>query len=154
MARPSKFTGPVRAKILEALGYGASRTTAAAYAGIDDATLGRWIKRGKEETEGPWHDFHLAVLEAEAAPKIFALRVIRTEMETRPELAWKFVERREPGFAPPQTHVPAAATGPVVINLAFPTSGPALALAEPETVIEVGTVEQDVEPGPDTAPPA
>ena len=147
MGRPSKFTAAARAKVLEALGYGASRVTAANYAGVDEATLRRWVARGKEQAAGPWHDFLIAVLEAEAQPKVRALRVISDDVAVSPTTAWKFVERREPGFAPPMIHQPAAVGAPVIIQLGFADST-IPALTPPETVIEVGTVEPDDEPDP------
>ena len=51
--------------------------------------------------------FHDAVLQAEAEPRTRALGIIWREMENRPDLAWKFIERQEPGFAPPQATPPA-----------------------------------------------
>lgn len=141
MGRPSKFTRPVADRILEALKVGASRRTAAAIAGIDEATLRRWLERGKKESEGPWRDFLDQVREAEAHPNARALGIIYREMETRPELAWRFIERREPGYAPPVAQV-AGTPAPVVIQLSFADGTP---LAMTETVIDVGnvTAEED-----------
>lgn len=133
MGRPSKFTEPVRQRILEALRIGCSRRTAAALAGIGEATLRRWLDRGAKETQGGWAEFAQQVAEAEAEPNARALGIVYREMETRPDLAWKFIERREPGYAPPAAQVPAV-QAPVVIQLSFADGTP---LALSETVVHV-----------------
>lgn len=142
MGRPSKFTEPVKERILEALRVGASRRTACALAGVDEASLRRWLDKGKKESEGSYHEFLAAVLEAEAHPNARALGIIYREMENRPDLAWKFIERREAGYAPPVAQ-PAAAAAPVVIQLSFADGTP---LALTGTVIDVA--DDHGEPGP------
>lgn len=62
MARPSKYTPERVASILEALTAGNTRRAAAAYGGIDENTLGRWIAR--------FGDFAEAVKSAEAAAEV------------------------------------------------------------------------------------
>ena len=144
MPTPSKFTAETRAKITEALSVGASRRTAAAIAGVDESQIRRWMKRGEDGEDGSrFREFYRAVLEAEAAPRMRALGVIYRELPDNPALAWKFIERREPGFAPPMPNTTPVQAGPVVIQLSLSDGRPML----PETVIEVGTIEQDHEPG-------
>ena len=145
MPRPTKFTAETRRKILEALTVGASRQTAAAIAGVDGSALSKWLKRGEEATEAEsrFAEFRREVLEAEATPRMRALGVIYREMPDNPTLAWKFIERREPGFAPPMPSAPAQPSGPVVIQLSL-SDGRPIALAD--TVIEVQSYESDHEP--------
>jgi len=134
MPNRSKFTQERRERILQALQVGAHRTTAAALAGIDEAQIRRWIARGKEASPGTqFREFYEQVLEAEAAPRMRALGIIYKELPDRPDLAWKFVERKEPGYAPA---VPGAASGPapVVINLSFADGRPVHPVIEGEFV--------------------
>ncbi len=147
MPARSKFTAEARKAILEAKRVGASDATAAAIGHIDPATLVRWKDRGKDAEEGTsyrqfWEDFQ----EAEAHPKMRALGVIYKEMPDNPTLAWKFIERREKGYAPPMPQGPPAPQGPVIIQLGLSDGRPALA----STTIEVADV-QDIEPGATSA---
>jgi hypothetical protein len=113
------------------LRLGASRQTAAHANGIGKATLSRWIA---ESAYAP--RFYEAVLEAESAGSIKALKVVSTERENHPRMAWRYLERREPGYAPPQPHVPAVPASPVVIQLSL-SDGTVPALPEPVIEDEV-----------------
>jgi transposase-like protein len=118
--RPSKFTAERRTRILEALQVGASRATAAAIGGVGERTLKRWIADGQTAREGSAkRKFVEEVEAAEAHPKARALGIIYNAMQDRPELAWKFIERREHGFAPPIANV-APPAAPTLIQLNFP----------------------------------
>lgn len=127
MPTPSKFTEATRKRILDAKRIGASNPTAAAWAGIDAETLRRWLVEGKKASEGTAkRTFHDTFRQVEVEPNLKALAVLTTEMADNPAMALKFLERKEPGFAPPQ---PAGATtqaAPVVINLTFADGGVAL----------------------------
>jgi hypothetical protein len=102
MPTPSAFNEERRDKILQTLRMGASRRTAATVAGVDHRTLGRWIDRGKDASEGTrFRVFHDQVQEAEATARVRALSIVYNEMPDNPMLAWRFLERKEPGFAPP-----------------------------------------------------
>lgn len=149
MPTPSKFTAETRQKIIEALSVGASRRTAAAIAGVNEAQIRRWLKKGEESEEGSrFREFYTQAIEAEAQPRLRALGVLYRELPDNPALAWKFIERREPGYAPPMVNQPAAVGAPVIIQLGFADSTvPALTVAH-ETAIEVGTAEPDDEPDP------
>lgn len=151
MPTPSKFTTEVRKKILEALQVGASHQTAAHIAGIGHPTLSRWLSEGRDKLDSPKGKFLAACQEAEAHPKTRALGIIYNAMPDKPELAWKFIERREHGFAPPMPALQSPPAGPVVIQLSLADGRP-VALAD--TVIEVDAVEQDETAGvlPDPAP--
>lgn len=137
MPAHSKFTKPVRDTLLAALRFGSSRSTACAMAGIDTETLRRWLRKGAEAAEGgtsAYRRFHDEVLAAEAHPKVRALGIVYSAMEDKPELAWKFVERREHGFAPPMPVGPGPAQGPVVIQLTLADGRP----LDATTTIEIG----------------
>jgi hypothetical protein len=119
----SKMTEARKKTILECLRVGSSRMTAAALAGIAESTLQENIRKGRTAPEGTAAAKFTADVEAaEAAPRHKALGIIMREMEGSPTLAWKFLERREPGFAPPVPNAaPAQPAGPVVIQLALAT---------------------------------
>lgn len=149
MPTPSKFTAEVQAKVLEAAQVGASQRTQAAYAGISHGTLQRWLEQGKTATEGSrFAEFAKAHAEAEAHPRMRALGVVYRDLPDNAALAWKFIERREPGYAPPLPNMTATQTGPVIIQLALADGRtPVLPGAE---VIEGEVVdEQDSLPGAD-----
>ena len=104
MPRPSKFTEPVKNQILAVLKVGGSRETACAVAGLSTETLRVWLKQGEAEDDrdiSPWADFRREVIAAEADERFRALAVVSRELDNNPMLAWKVVERREPGYAPP-----------------------------------------------------
>jgi len=131
MPTPSKFTAARRKVILEAKQVGASGRTAAQVAGISHETLRSWLERGRKADEGAYAEFAEAYEVAEAEPKLRALGVIWRAMPDKPDLAWKFIERREQGFAPPQPGPPPAPTQ-VLIQLGLNDGRPAV----PTTVIE------------------
>lgn len=154
MPTPSKFTEATRKRILDAKKIGASNATAAAHAGIDTETLRRWINDGKTASEGTAKRvFHDAFREAEVQPNLKALLVLTTEMADNPNLALKFLERKEPGFAPPQPAGVAQAAGPVVINLTFSDGAAALPRWIDTEVIDA-TESPALGPGGSQADPA
>jgi len=120
MGRPSKFTAERKARILQAKKVGASDKTAARVAGIDPATLRDWLKRGQDGPKDSsfkkfWEEFE----EAAAHPRERALGIIYNALPDRPDLAWKYVERREDGYQAPIAAPIAVAAGPVNIMLSF-----------------------------------
>ena len=52
MARPTKLTSEIQYTLIAALQEGASIAHACDYAGIDETTYHRWIKRGEEGADG------------------------------------------------------------------------------------------------------
>lgn len=136
MATPSKFTAETRQKLYQALQVGASRRTASHIAGIDPSQFGRWFKKGQEAEEGRYREFYEEVLRSEASPRMRALGVIYKELPDNAALAWKFIERREPGYEPPLPNTPAP-VAPVIIQLALAGGQP----VEPTTVIEGEVVD-------------
>ena len=107
MPARSKFTAETRQRILEMKRLGASDRTAAAVAGIDHATLFRWLRRGEDAAQGSrFREFYEAHQAAEAEPRVRALAIVHDSLADNPSLAWKFLERREPGYAPPTASPP------------------------------------------------
>lgn len=137
MGRPSMFTAERRQRILEAKRVGASDRTAARVAGIHPKTLGDWLKRGREGSkESAYRKFVEDFDEAEAHPRERALGIIYNALPDRPDLAWKYVERREDGYAPPQDK-PVPAIQPVNITLSF------FETAAPRSEVTVVAAESD-----------
>lgn len=101
MGRPAKFTERRRELILELLGAGASRRAAARATGVHHTTLVKWLRRGEQarHPESAYRRFLRDVLEAEADPKMRALRSAYDGLSTDPDRAWEFIERGEPGHA-------------------------------------------------------
>lgn len=135
MPAPSKATAEAFKAILEAKRVGASDATAAAVGHIDAATLVRWKQQGQKAEPGTkFAKFLEDYQEAEAEPKLRALGVIWKAMPDKPDLAWKFIERRESGFAPPQPQAPISPAGPVVVNLSLTGGGPVPRWANAEVI--------------------
>lgn len=114
-----KFTEDRREEILRAKRLGASNQTAARAGGIDPDTLRAWLQKGKDTPEGAYGDFVAAFDAAEATPNIRALEIVNKAMSDKPELAWKFLERKERGYAPPMPQAPSRANVPVVVTLSL-----------------------------------
>jgi Homeodomain-like domain len=94
------FTAERRQRILTLLQAGASRRAAARASGIDPSTLCRWIRRGERaHPESRYRSFVEEVLAAEAGLR--APQAVYDAMPGDPSLAWRYVERQEPGYAAP-----------------------------------------------------
>jgi hypothetical protein len=94
MPAPSKFTRKRTALIVAAVSVGASRRTAATLAGIDHATLHRWLEFGERAAPGGrWRKFFEAVQDAESHPRL----AVFPDVEDEPNVseAWRFLERSE-----------------------------------------------------------
>ncbi|MDP9329995.1 MAG: hypothetical protein M3P11_05055 [Actinomycetota bacterium] len=118
----SKFTSERRSLILEILGAGGSRRAAAARAGIDHATLGRWLERGRKGAPGGrWHTFANDVAQAETHPAMRALREQYDKLSDSPMAAFRFLDERTDWADEPDP-----ADGLVVVELKFPDNPPRL----------------------------
>ena len=60
--------------------------------GDSPETLRNWLRRGEEETAGPFFEFRMAIKQAEAAACIKALGTIRSAMEESWQAAAWFLE--------------------------------------------------------------
>lgn len=96
--RRTKLTPAVQEGIVSALRAGSSRATAAEFAGIDKATLRRWMARGaEEEEESLYAGLRAAVREAESRAKVAAVGCIATAIrdgDCRAAMWW--LERKLP----------------------------------------------------------
>jgi hypothetical protein len=108
MPTPTKFRHGARAAALAVLAAGGSRRQAARAAGVDHATLSRWLERGERVPEGRYGAFATAVAAAEADPDHLVVVPDHDDDPTDAEIraAWTFLERREPGFARPPRRRP------------------------------------------------
>jgi hypothetical protein len=139
MPTPSKFTADRRKLLIEGAELGLSRQSNSIHAGIEDATLRRWLERGRIAPEGSaFKRFREEFLAAEVAPRKKALAIVSEAWPDKPDLAWKFIERREPGYAPPMPNAPVH-QGPVVIELKL-AGGQPLAMAAAD-IIEGEVIE-------------
>lgn len=73
MARPTKLTDEVQAKIVQAIVAGNYLETAAAFAGVDRKTIRIWIRDGSRQTKGRKRDFYEAVMQAQAESEVRAV---------------------------------------------------------------------------------
>lgn len=116
MPAQSRFTADRRKVIVDTLKMGASRRTAAAMARIGESTLRRWLEKGENAPQGSqFAQFYEDVAQAEAEPNVRALAVVGNAMLDKPDIAFKWLERREPGFAPPAADKPAAQAPQVIV---------------------------------------
>lgn len=97
MGRPTKLDAKVADTIITAVRAGSYLETAAALAGIDKATLFRWLKEGARRGEGPLTEFCNAVQKAMADAELCDLTVITKAAEagTWQAAAWR-LERKHP----------------------------------------------------------
>jgi len=102
--RPTKLTPAVQEKIVQALQLCNRRKDAAEYAGINDATLRRWMARGKNANDEEYAAFRQAVIEAEAKAQILAMGCIATEIRNGnwKAAAW-YLERKAPEHYSPRS---------------------------------------------------
>ncbi len=71
--RPTKLTPKIQERIIQAISLGNYRKDAAAFAGVDPATVHRWMVRGANEPQSEYGTFRRAVQEAEARSKVAAM---------------------------------------------------------------------------------
>jgi hypothetical protein len=107
---PSKFNETTKAKIIEALEYGATYELASNYAGITYQSFRNWIKRGEaemarletprtkpREDESPYVEFVERVRQSEGKAAVkWLLKIEQAAKRNWQAAAWK-LERRYPG---------------------------------------------------------
>lgn len=96
MARKTKLTEDVQARICDALSIGVPRNTAAQAGGITERTFYNWMERGEAGRRGRFVQFFQAVQAAENQAEITAMAVWRSAMPTDWRAAKEFLERRFP----------------------------------------------------------
>ena len=100
MARPTKLTPDITARLLQAVRLGATHTLACAAAGIGTRTLYGWVaraRRGEEPVAQFWRNFKQA--EAECAVRQLATIEKAAASGNWGAAAWK-LERRRDMFIP------------------------------------------------------
>ena len=96
----------VQEKIIQALHLGNHRKHAAAYAGIDEATLRRWIARGRDSDDEPYTSFRKAVEQAEAKAQVMAMGCITKAARDGDWRAGAWIlERRAPEHYAPRSRL-------------------------------------------------
>ena len=106
MARPSLIgtRGPL---VIEGLEAGLTHARAASYAGIHEGTLQEWLRRGRAESKGRYHEFAREVEKTEAFHVKKLLGVIETASGRNWAAAAWILERRYGHSRPPSTQVAA-----------------------------------------------
>jgi transposase len=119
MARTSKCTAALTQRLLDALSVGATHRLACEYAGIDQATLYRWLAKGAASGAPPYRAFCEAFTRAQGIAAVGWLAKIEAAAQDGDwrAAAWK-LERRYPDEYGKQVHdVHHAFTGPLHVEL-------------------------------------
>jgi hypothetical protein len=96
MARPTKLTPELEEKVITSIKAGNFRNAAARWAGIDDSTFRRWMRRGTKARKGPLASFARRVLEAEKAAEMRCVAlVMKAAAEDARHAEW-WLERKYP----------------------------------------------------------
>ena len=95
VGRPTKLTPETQSRFITGLKLGLTYKLAASYAGVDEATIYRWMQRGRQEDEGIYFEFCKSVKEAEGscAAQLMARIQRAAEGGTWQASAW-ILERR------------------------------------------------------------
>lgn len=96
MGRPSKLNPAVQDQICTLLQRGIPRARCAALAGIDDDTFRLWFNRGVTEGAGPYRDFYLAVMKAEAMLHQTVAEMLMSHVASDPKTLLSWMGRRFP----------------------------------------------------------
>ena len=94
--RLSKLTSKVEETIVQAIRAGNYASVAAEYAGVSESTFYNWLRRGREESEGPFRSFHDAVRGAERESEVRAVAIVQKHMDGNWQAAMTFLERKHP----------------------------------------------------------
>ena len=92
--RKSKFTTPVKDRIIEALRAGTTYEITAQYAGISRSTLFEWIKKGEKEEDTAYRTFYDNIKKAEAEGAVVHLGTIAQASAKDWKAAAWILERR------------------------------------------------------------
>lgn len=97
MARPTKLTPEVKKAIVDAIGIGAPKNTAATAAGIHYDTFNEWMKKGEKSKSGIYHEFSEAVRLSEGQAFLrYISTVAKSAAEGDARIALEFLKRRDP----------------------------------------------------------
>jgi hypothetical protein len=96
MARPTKLTPELQQKIVLAVRGGNYRTVAALWAGTTVRAVQRWMVQGKKRPKSIYGAFRAAILEAEQAAEINAIRIVLDAAKKDAKHAEWWLERKRP----------------------------------------------------------
>jgi len=96
--RPSKLNDEVKKILIDAVILGCDFDLACSYAGIARVTFYKWIQRGKDETEGPYHELYIDLKKAEAMNAVRALASIQAAARAGKWQAAAFLLERRHGY--------------------------------------------------------
>jgi len=96
MARPSKLTPELQASIVANLETYCHRSIAAKLAGVDPATVRRWMAEGRRDPDGPHGEFCAAILEAESRAERELIRRVADSAKDDPRQAQWLLTHRYP----------------------------------------------------------
>lgn len=95
--RPEKLTPEIQSELAKYIAMGHYLDTAAQLAGIHRNTVNLWLKRGRKESKGKYHDFLVAIKRALAEAEKKDVDIINSAASSGiwQAAAWK-LERRYP----------------------------------------------------------
>lgn len=96
MARPTKLSQELHARIVDAVRAGNYIETAAAYAGVNKSTLYAWLKKGARSASGPFWEFSNAIEKALASAEVRDVALIGKAADTQWQAAAWRLERKHP----------------------------------------------------------
>jgi hypothetical protein len=91
-----KLNKQLQAEVCAYLEKGNTRRASSALVHVDEATFSRWFHRGARDERGPYRDFYLAVLEAEAKCQDQGIETFKLALPRNPKLMLNFLSRRFP----------------------------------------------------------
>jgi hypothetical protein len=94
VARPTKLTGEVTERIVQAIRAGNYAEAACQAAGVGTSTFYRWMARGVAEPASEYGAFREQVLRAEGEAEVHAVAIIRRAMAEDWRAALAYLERR------------------------------------------------------------
>lgn len=96
MARPTKFTPELAAKILQLVETGCFASVAAQAVGLSPATFHRWVQRGKAQRRGQFRDFCDGLTRARAKARGRMVTIVSLAAEQDWRAAAYYLERTDP----------------------------------------------------------
>jgi hypothetical protein len=87
----------LQSKLCDAIRSGNFLETAATYAGVDESTLHRWLKRGRRKRKGSYHDLAVAFDKAVADSEVLGVaRITKAANDGSWQASAWLLERRFP----------------------------------------------------------
>lgn len=96
MARPTKLTPDVAAKIVQLVKVGNYAERAAQMVGVEPRTFYRWMERGRAQRRGRYRQFCQVVRQAKAEREGRLVTIVSLGAERDPKLALEMLSRTDP----------------------------------------------------------